>query len=281
MLVRFFGVRGSTPATGAEFARVGGATSCVAISSGAKPPTLVLDGGTGLRHLARWLDGRGFQGAILLGHLHWDHVQGLPFFTAADEPSSRTEVYLPAQGEPVAVLGRAMSPPHFPLSPRELRGHWAFHALEAGSTEIEGFTVLALDIPHPGGRTFGFRIEAGGVAVAYLSDHSPLMIGPGPAGLGEYHDTACRLVAGVDLLIHDAQHVAEELEQKAFLGHSAVEYAIGLAAEAGARRLALYHHDPDRTDDEVFALLDRAAGAPMPVDVAVEGLTIDAGQGRA
>ncbi|MDP9220281.1 MAG: MBL fold metallo-hydrolase [Actinomycetota bacterium] len=273
--MRFFGVRGSTPAPGVEFASVGGNTSCVGVSRDSGPPTLVLDGGTGLRRLTRWLDGRPFDGAILLGHLHWDHVQGLPFFRAAEHPGSRTDVYLPAQGDPLAVLGGAMSPPHFPLRPAELRGRWTFQSLEAGEHVIEGFTLLALDIPHVGGRTFGFRIEYGGSTMAYLSDHSPLALGPGPEGWGVYHEAACRLAADVDLLVHDAQHVAEEFPAKAFLGHSVVEYAAVLATHAGARRVALFHHDPDRTDDEVECLLARVDGLPVEVLVAAEGLTVE------
>lgn len=269
------GVRGSTPAPGAEFVRYGGHTSCVAVSLDDGPPTLVFDAGTGLRRVTDLLDGRPYQGALVLGHLHWDHTQGIPFFAAGDREGSRVEVYLPRQGDEREVLERFMSPPHFPIGVEGLRGAWALHGLDEGEREIEGFSVLALDIPHKGGRMLGFRVSAGGASFAYLSDHSPLTMGPGPDGLGEYHENAVRLAEGVDLLIHDAQHTAEELPARASFGHSAMEYAVGLALEAGARSVLLYHHDPNRTDAQLDEVAERFADAPLPVVVGAEGAVID------
>jgi phosphoribosyl 1,2-cyclic phosphodiesterase len=271
--VRVFvcGVRGSTPAPGAEFARYGGHTSCLALAHEGAVPTLVLDAGTGIRRVTGLLDGAAFTGSILLGHLHWDHTQGLPFFAAGDRPDARVHLYLPAQGDPVEVLSRFMAPPHFPIPPTGLRGSWTFAGLEPGEHELEGFSVLALDIPHKGGRTFGYRVSDGRSSLAYLSDHNPVSLGEGPAGLGPHHDAALRLAAGVDLLVHDAQHTAEELPAKAAFGHSAAEYALTLAEAAGARRVLLFHHDPNRTDDELDDLVGRFAESPVPVTAACEG----------
>lgn len=249
----------------------------MAVSHDVRPPSLVLDGGTGLRRLARHLDGGPFVGTILLGHLHWDHMQGLPFFRAAAHPGSRTTVLLPADGDPVEVLSRCLGPPHFPLRPDELLGDWRFQALEPGTHEVEGFSVTALEIPHLDSRTFGYRVSDGSGAVAYLSDHSPLAFGPGPQGLGEYHASAGRLVADVDVMVHDSQHLAEEFPAKAYLGHSAVEYAIGLAEHARARRVVLYHHDPERTDDQVDAIVSRHQHHGIAVSAAAEGETIVVG----
>jgi len=273
MRLTFCGVRGSTAAPGPEFVRYGGNTSCVALARDSEPPSLVLDGGTGLRRLSKLLGPLAFEGTLLLGHLHWDHTQGLPFFAAADE--GRVHLYLPAQGHPVEVLRRSIGPPHFPLRPEELRGHWTFSSLEPGEHDIDGWTVLALDIPHLGGRTFGYRISDGTATVAYLSDHNPTQLGDGPDGLGEYHDAALRLADGVDLLIHDAQHTAAELPDKAFLGHAAAEYAVALGRRAGAKRVALFHHDPDRTDDEIDAIQASIGGGTSRPFAAAEGMTVD------
>jgi phosphoribosyl 1,2-cyclic phosphodiesterase len=267
--VTFCGTRGSTPASGPEFVRYGGHTSCVALSHDGQPSSLVLDAGSGLRRVSRLLEGQAFSGSLLLGHLHLDHVQGLGFFGAADQ--GRVSVYLPAQENPEQVLGRIIGPPIFPLSPDELRGNWSFHTLEPGHHSIEGWSVLALDIPHGGGRTFGYRISDGSSSLAYLSDHSPLQLGQGPEGLGEYHPAAVSLAQGVDLLIHDAQHRAAEFPAKAFLGHSAAEYAYGLAERAGASRLALFHHDPDRTDQQIDATVAQLSGGTLEVFAAAEG----------
>src|SRR4051794_12910855 len=133
------GVRGSTPAPGPEFVRYGGHTSCIAVGHHGQPPSLILDSGTRIRRVTKLLDGQPFAGAILLGHLHWDHTQGLPFFGAGDHPGSEVAVHAPAQGDTRVVLERFMSPPHFPITPGQLRGSWTFHALEPGAAEIGGF----------------------------------------------------------------------------------------------------------------------------------------------
>jgi phosphoribosyl 1,2-cyclic phosphodiesterase len=271
------GVRGSTPAPGADFVRYGGSTSCVAVAHDGAPPTLLLDAGTGLRHAGALLDGAPFAGAILLGHLHWDHTQGIPFFPAGDRPDARVDVFVPAQGDPLAVLSRAMSPPHFPITPDQLNGDWRFHALEPGTQSIEGFSVTAVEIPHKGGRTFGYRISDGRATIAYLSDHCPTVLGPGPDGLGEYHEAALALTGNADVVIHDAQYTDDELATRAHYGHSSCGYAVGLAAAAGAKRLVLFHHDPSRTDHQIDAIVARyrADGAPVAVDAAFEGMAID------
>ena len=275
MRLHLCGVRGSTPAPGPDFVRYGGHTSCVAVAHDDGPPTLVFDAGTGLRNVTALLDGQPYRGALVLGHLHWDHTQGIPFFVGGDREGARVDVYLPEQGDEVEVLERFMSPPHFPIGVDGLNGDWAVHGLDEGRRDIEGFSVLALDIPHKGGRMLGFRVEAGGSSFAYLSDHSPLTVGPGPEGLGEYHENALRLAADVDLLIHGAQHTAEELPARAHFGHSAAEYAVGLAWEADARSVLLFHHDPNRTDEQLDGVVKRFADAPVPVTVGAEGAVID------
>lgn len=276
MRVEFCGVRGSTAAPGADFVRYGGHTSCVALAHDGEAPSLVLDAGTGLRRLSTRLAPEPFRGTILLGHLHWDHTQGLPFFAAGDRPDARVTVMMPAQGDAETTLERAMSPPHFPITPSQLRGTWSFAGLEEGDHDVEGFVVTAVEIPHKGGRTFGYRVSDANATVAYLSDHCPLAHGDGPEGLGEYHPAARRLADKVDLLIHDGQYTAEELGPRRHFGHSAIDYAVGLAALARVRRLAVFHHDPNRTDDELDTIAtDVTARASLPVVVAAEGMIID------
>jgi phosphoribosyl 1,2-cyclic phosphodiesterase len=280
--VHLCGVRGSTPAVGAEFTGVGGNTSCVALAHDDEAsPRLVLDAGTGLRSVSALLGGEPFRGSILLGHLHWDHTQGLPFFRAADRPDAVTRVLIPEQGRPpLELLERFMGPPAFPLVAPELQGSWTFDSIDEGVHTIEGFTVLAREIPHKGGRTLGYRVSDGRSSVAYLSDHGPArVLGPGPDGFGPYHEAAMDLCSGVDLLIHDAQYTASELPFRIHFGHSAADYAVGLARRCGAGRVLLFHHDPDRTDAEVAAI-ERAMrrGEDISVDAAREGDTIWLGQ---
>ena len=276
MRVWVCGVRGSTPAPGPEFVKYGGNTSCVAVGHAGGPPSLILDAGTGIRRLGKLLDGVAFDGALLLGHLHWDHTQGLPFSPALDSPGATVALHLPAQGDAVEVLGRAMSPPHFPILPTDLRGAWTFTSLEAGEHSIAGFDVLALDIPHKGGRTFGYRVTSpsSGGSMAYLSDHWPISVGPGPDGLGEYHPSVLELCTGVDVILHDAQYTAAELPARKDFGHSAVEYAVGLAERCGSAML-LYHHDPNRTDAALDELVAPYADRVPSIGAAYEGLVLD------
>lgn len=271
MHVRLFGVRGSIPTPGSAHARYGGNTSCVGIARDDGTMPILLDAGTGTRRVREHLGAEPFRGSLLLGHLHWDHIYGLPFFPPGDRPDARVDLYLPAQGDPVAILERPMSPPVFPISPLGLRGEWSFHALEPGEHEIEGMRVTALDVPHKGGRSYGYRIDDGTSVVAYLSDHMPTAEGPGPDGLGAYHDNALALAQGADLLIHDSQYTPEEFVMRHDWGHCSWEYPIRLAEHAGAGRVLLFHHDPGHDDDFLDAM---ATQLPDHVMLAVEGTTI-------
>lgn len=270
MRIDLCGVRGSTPATGAEFARHGGDTSCVALAHADGDPVLLLDAGTGLARVTALLDGRPFRGSVLLGHLHWDHTHGIPFFRAGDRDDAVVRVRLPAAPGATAeeTLARVLSPPHFPITPAGLRGRWTFDDLREGRHEVEGFVVDAREIPHPGGRTLGFRISDGEHTVAYLTDHGPVALGDGPDGFGPYHDAALALARDADVLIHDAQYTAAEFARCRAFGHSSIDYALGLAGAAGAVQLVLFHHDPSRTDDQLDAI---AAELPAGAVVGRQG----------
>ena len=277
MRVTFCGTRGSTPAPGPEFIRYGGNTSCVAVShEDGAGPSLLLDAGTGLRRVQELLRDRVFQGTLLLTHLHWDHVQGLPFFPSGDRVGSRVSLLLPSDGElgPVELLSRMMSPPFFPIGPSQLRGDWDFDYVADGAFEAEGFSVVARDVPHKGGHTVGYRVSDGRTSLAYIPDHCPTALGSGPEEVGEYHETALELACGVDLLIHDSHLRAEEVEAEGSFGHAAAEYAVRLGELAGARQVALFHHRPERTDAEVERTVARFAERSLSVVAAEEGATV-------
>ena len=262
------GARGSTPAPGAEFVRYGGHTCCLALASGDRDaPDLILDAGTGLRMVSGLLHERPFEGTVLLTHLHWDHVQGLPFFAAGDREDSHVSLLVPDQGDGVAaerLLAGQMSPPFFPIEPRQLRGRWEFATVSPGEWRSGAYTLLAREVPHKGGRTFGYRISDGSSTLAYIPDHCPTALGPGPDGLGEYHAAALELAEGADVLVHDAQlHGEAELARAGFLGHSCVEYAAALGRRAGARSVVLFHHHPERTDDQLDELRRGLQASPQ------------------
>jgi len=256
----FYGVRGSTPVAGQEFSRVGGHTSCIAIAAdNSSLPTLILDAGTGLQSLARVFDGQPFDGAILLTHLHWDHVQGLPFFPPADRDDARTTLAQPAQGEPIEVLARAMSPPHFPIRPDELGGAWTHVALEAGGHQFGSFDVVARDVVHKGGRTFGYRVTSDRGVLVYVPD-----------ALDDNDAAICELAADADVFVRGTPFVTAEAVRAAEYGHGTAEHAAEIARRANVRRLVLTHHGPTRVDDAV----DKIA-ASVGATAAYEGMTLD------
>ncbi|HXP28166.1 MAG TPA: MBL fold metallo-hydrolase [Solirubrobacteraceae bacterium] len=278
MQVDFCGVRGSLPAVGAEFARYGGHTSCVALTrDGESAPSLILDAGTGVQLAAELLGGEPFDGTILLSHLHWDHVQGLPFFAGGDRTQARVDVLLPEQesgASALEILSGMMSPPYFPIDPTELRGQWSFATVAPGVVDVDGFEVLAREIPHRGGRTFGYRVSDGNSSIAYLPDHHPTALGPGEDGFGEYHTAALELADGVDVLVHDAQLLPDELASEGHFGHAVADYSVALAERAGAKSVALFHHRLDRTDDELDALALRLGRRSAAVSVASERVAL-------
>jgi ribonuclease BN (tRNA processing enzyme) len=243
-------------------------------------PRLILDAGTGIRRVDDLLDGSPFLGSILLGHLHWDHTQGLPFFRSADRPDAVTRLLVPEQGVPaVELIRQFMSPPAFPIEPTGLRGTWSFESIDEGTHMIEDFEVKAREIPHKGGRTFGYRISDGRSSLAYLSDHGAGDTrGPGGGVPVPFDRAAIELCSGVDLLIHDAQYTVEEQITRAPFGHSSVDDAIELARRCEAGLLLLFHHDPHHTDADVGAIEAAAATTEgLEVRAAREGDVVSIG----
>jgi phosphoribosyl 1,2-cyclic phosphodiesterase len=223
-----------------------------------------------------------FRGTILLTHLHWDHILGLPFFESGDHPDAQVTLRLPAQADGTdaeSTLARMMSPPFFPIGPHQLRGRWTFDVLPPdesaeGGFAASGFRVVAKDVPHKGGHTVGYRVTDGRHTIAYIPDHCPTQIGPGPDGWGEYHPAVLELARDVDLLIHDAHLLAEEVATQASFGHAAADYAVELGRRAGAQRVALFHHRPDRNDEALDALVQRFSSSTVPVIGAADGLEL-------
>ncbi len=299
MRIHLCGVRGSTPAPGAAFVRYGGHTSSLALAldgdrgADVPVPTLLLDAGTGIRRVTELLGGRPFVGAILLTHLHWDHFHGLPFFGGGDRIDSRVRLFLPDQqdgDDAEEVLARGMSPPQFPIRPRELRGQWSFDTLIPGHLDVaesegcatdkgevgaRGFSVEVREVPHKGGRTYGYRVSDGRSVLAYIPDHCPTVLGPGADGWGEYHPAALELAQGADVLVHDAHLLREELCDQASFGHAAADYAVELGRRSGVGAVLLFHHAPDRTDEELDRLGSKFAGSEVSVTVAREGTMIE------
>ena len=278
MQVTFFGVRGSTPCNGDDIAKYGGNTSCVAVSVPGEAP-LFFDLGTGARYFGGTQPHDGtFRGTCLLSHLHWDHILGLPFFTPLQRAGSELDVYAPAQddGRSVSeVIESVIRPPLFPISIDQLPGTVRFHDTADADFKLGEIEVKSRLVPHVG-PTLGYRIEWRGRSVAYLSDHQQPY-----DGSFSISDGAREIAEGVDVLIHDSQYTNHEFALKATWGHSTIDYAVWLAQHCHVGRLALFHHDPSRSDAALDEILRCAivAGGRRGVEVfaASEGLTIDVG----
>ncbi|MGH9057389.1 MAG: MBL fold metallo-hydrolase [Acidimicrobiales bacterium] len=273
MEVTFYGVRGSCPCPSDANRRYGGNTSCVSLTVDGEPP-IVLDLGTGLRVFAdtQPIDGS-FVGTALMTHIHWDHVQGLPFFPPADRDGARLDVFGPFQEEgPLSeVVDAFMRPPYFPITWSDLRGDIVFHDVASEVVKVGSANVMVRPVPHCG-PTVGYRVAWDGAAVTYISDLQA------PPGFDSVADPVMELAGDADLLILDAQYTRAEFAERSDWGHCTVDYAVTVAREAGARRLALFHHDPSHSDEQLDRLLceARAFAGPHGPDVvaAYEGLRV-------
>jgi phosphoribosyl 1,2-cyclic phosphodiesterase len=248
MQVRFWGVRGSIAVSGPRYTDTGGNTPCVEIVHDGE--RLVLDGGTGLRALGDHLGFGPQKLRLVFSHVHWDHIQGVPFFGPAFHPESEVEMIgVPrSSGSLRDALHRQMKPPQFPITLDMLRARMAWRDLRDGQAfETGPFRVTPLELHHPDGGV-AWRIEAGGRSMVYATDHEH-------GGRGVMRSLVA-LSEGVDLLVHDAQYTAPEYRGEAGpprvgWGHSTWEEAVETGRQAQVARLALFHHDPGRGDREV------------------------------
>jgi phosphoribosyl 1,2-cyclic phosphodiesterase len=267
-------VRGSCPSPYESNRRYGGNTACVVLEEPDDDPIL-FDLGTGLRPYGAScpLDGT-FSGTALVTHLHWDHVQGLPFFAPVHVAGAKLDIYGPTQetGSLGEVFGRFMCPPYFPVQYTELGGDVRFHDVTDDVIAVGSRKITVRPVPH-NGPTVGYRVDGRGGSVTYISDHQA------PMGLDTVSDTVLELAAGVDVLIHDAQYTPEEFTRKADWGHCTLSYALLVAQKARAKQLVLFHHDPWHSDDDLDQLSAEtkkaAEGTGVEVVAAYEGLVID------
>ena len=246
MKVTFYGTRGSIPVPEGEFVRIGGNTPCVLLSFGSGR-IAILDAGTGIRKLGKDLleDRHEQYDNIFVGlsHTHWDHIQGFPFFRPAYDPRRHFTIAIcgkGAHGKGLETLfGMQMQQEFFPTRLEKMGAEMTFWAPDLSRyTTPGGVTVEASKQNHPGD-SYGYRFEDAGKTLVYCTDveHAD---GIDPSVVA--------LARDADLLIHDAQYTPEELEEKKGWGHSSWEQAVAVAEQAGVKKLALFHHDPEHTD---------------------------------
>ncbi len=289
MRVRFWGTRGSIAKPGRTTLRYGGNTSCVEVRSD-DGTLLVLDCGTGAHGLGVELMSRSrgrLRGHLLIGHTHWDHIQGFPFFAPLFASSSDWEIYAPGgRGRSMErALEGQMAYEYSPIAMESVSANLRLHNLTEGVFELGGIRVTTQYLNHPA-LTLGYRLEADGATLVYATDHEPHSLHPLDAPPGSelvHHEDRkhVRFLEGADLVIHDAQYTLEEFPAKSGWGHMPVERAVDYAILARAKRLALFHHDPSRDDDavdEVCAIASERAsrGDHVPqVFAAAEGEVLE------
>jgi phosphoribosyl 1,2-cyclic phosphodiesterase len=280
MIVRIWGARGSLSAPGPATVGYGGNTSCVEVELG-DGTTLILDAGSGIRELGQRLLERD-QGELhlCLTHLHLDHVEGLGFFAPLWTPGWKLRFWGPPS--PTATLrarvSRYLSPPLFPIGLSEAPAVATFDDVARRPWRVGSAIIEAQMVEHRG-PTVGYRIEDGDGVLAYLPDHEPYLT----AALDDEPRwiSGWGLAADADLLLHDSQYTDEEYGQRLGWGHSSVTHAAAFARAAGVRQLALFHHDPMRSDRELEALYDQASALlgdeQKPPLIGREGLEIALG----
>src|SRR5438874_812575 len=289
--VTFWGTRGSIPTPGAHTARYGGNTPCVAVEGtggggdNGQGQLVILDAGTGIRALGRELVERqngAVQAEILLSHAHWDHIQGLPHFKPFFAPGNAVRIWGSRQGTTSleAILRQQMDPAVFPVPLDALSAQLTVQQVDMDEFSIGDFRVRTIKLRHPE-TTLGFRLTpaGGGPSMAYVTDNE---LGGG----GHYEVSSSwrrdfvAFLRDVDLLIHDAMYTPKELEEHRGWGHSTNEEAVVLAQDTGAKRLVLFHHEPEHGDQEMDGLVTAARkyakqrAEPLEVLAAKEGMKV-------
>lgn len=306
MLVRFWGVRGSFPVPGPQTNRYGGNTSCVEIEAPGLAP-IIIDAGTGLRHLGKRMaqgafgDGRGVA-HLLVSHTHWDHIQGLPYFSPLYQEGNRLTIHARQRGDTHlrAIFASQNQGPYFPVPLDALAAEVDFHELDEGQRFlIDRAEVTCTRLNHPW-IAMAYRVAIDGAVLVYASDTAPfrdilleqefIATPPVPGApldpreekvLRDMRERLVDLCRGADFLIYDTQFTPEEYAAKPHWGHSTPDDAIAVARDAGVKTLCLYHHAPARTDDQQDAILAqyRAAlvGDDLELCAAYEGMEVELG----
>jgi phosphoribosyl 1,2-cyclic phosphodiesterase len=266
MKVTFWGTRGSVAAPGPDTARFGGNTSCVEVRAGSE--IVMLDAGTGARALGfalmREFGARPFTVHLFISHTHWDHIQGFPFFVPVFSPAVTIKVYgAPGQGRSLEkVLRGQMDSDYFPVALGDLAATIDVHEIRGSDVTLGDVTVAATYLNHPG-MNLAYRVSHEGRHLIYATDHEPFALtldhvaGRGEEGrvFGERLDAVVvDFARDADLLIADAQYTDEEYAKRIGWGHSPLSATVALAAAARVKSLALYHHDPIHSDDDVLRM---------------------------
>lgn len=243
MQIKLLGVRGTLPVHGPEFARFGGATSCVLVRAGGE--TIILDAGTGLsgRAWEKFFPEKHF--SMLITHAHVDHLMGFPVFEPLFDRTVSCDLYLKTRDGRCAQqqIEALMSPPLWPVTTGSMGASLTFHDVPP-SFSIGPVTVQTLESRHPGGSTL-YKLSLNGVSMVYATDYEPENDAP---------DDFCDFVKGSSLLLLDAQYTDEEYLRTRGFGHSTIARSAAIARACKVNQTVFVHHDCKRTDAQLSAL---------------------------
>ncbi len=252
MKIHCWGSRGSVAVSGKEFLKYGGDTTCVEVM-GAGDELIIIDAGTGIRALGnRLLTGRHMDINILISHSHWDHLSGFPFFAPLYEEQCRIKVYgpRPTQASLRKIVSKTMGAPYFPIEFEDIMAKISFPLTEGEAYEIGSIKVRTIPLRHPS-KCVGYRLEEGGRAFVFMTDNEIERDYSNGRSYADYVNFA----RGADILFHDAEYSMEEYKKTKGWGHSAYLHTVRFAMDAGVKALGLFHHNQDRTDDEIDAIV--------------------------
>jgi len=267
--VRFWGVRGSIACSGPRTARYGGNTSSLEVRCG--DDLLLFDAGTGMRYLGKTLEGARLDADVFFTHTHFDHICGLPFFRPLFDAQNNFRLWaghLRGAMTLKRVLAEFMMSPLFPVPPEVFRSSVEYRDFNAGDTltTLKGTRVRTASLNHPDGAT-GYRVEYNGRSICYVSDteHVP----------GSLDRNVLGLIAAADLVIYDCMYTDDEYRRYVGWGHSTWQEGIRLCKEARAKRMVVFHHDPDHDDDILDGIAREVEKALPGSMVAHEGLVLE------
>ena len=296
--VRFWGVRGSIPCPGRSTVEYGGNTSCLEIRAGSR--LIILDLGTGVKPLGDWIMENEFRNGplnmdIFISHTHWDHIMGFPMFTPIFIPGTKMRIRGPVSFNDdtlAAIIGDQLSYRYWPVRQSELAAQIEYQELKETTLDLgDGIKVTTKYLNHPI-LCLGYRFEYQGKSIVTAYDHEPFRnlfpVDPedpsyneeaaneGEAAAKEENEKIIRFFSGADVLIHDTQFTAEEFAKHLGWGHSSYDDAIESAVNAGVRKLVFFHHDPNRSDDQLDAMMKRYKNEKLELIMAREGQVIEA-----
>lgn len=252
MIIRCWGARGSIPVSGGEYIKYGGDTTCLDIRTN-DGRVIIIDAGSGIRKLGiSLLEEKLSDYHLIFTHAHWDHILGFPFFRPIYSPKTTVQMYgCPFAQESVKkIISKTMEMPNFPVQYEDIGADVSYHLSCADGFSIGTVGIFPIQLSHPN-RSVGYKFVEDGKSFVFFTDHEVSHSHEG----GLDYDSYVEFAHGADLLIHDAEYTDDDYHKTKSWGHSTYKDALRLASDAGVKRLGLFHHNQDRTDDQIDGIV--------------------------